>query len=82
MAMTYEKAKRIKFIRSTSFIPTKNNYRGRQINTAVCTVCMQELWTEGDPDGVTGVGELNRKVGRHRHEHTMYDKPPHAPRQP
>ena len=74
--MTYNEAQRLKFRNSG----TVNLYRRTQINIATCTVCGEELWTEGDMDGVTGMGALNRMKARHRHEHTMYDVPPHAPR--
>lgn len=75
MRVSYAQAQRIKFTRGV-----RVDHDDKQINTAVCTLCQQMLWTEGRVDGVTGLGELNRMVARHRHEHTMYDVPPHAPR--
>lgn len=75
MPMTYEQSQKIKFDRSSRI----NSY-GEQVNDAVCRVCRQWLQTTGDPEGVTGIGELNRQVADHRREHRMYDVPPHAPR--
>jgi hypothetical protein len=65
--ITYTQSKRIKFIRTVR----RDEMYGTQINTATCTLCGEQLWTQGHTDGVTGIGELNRDVARHREKHYL-----------
>lgn len=67
MSMSYAASRRIKFIRSVR----RDEKYGTQINTAICTLCLEELWTQGHIDGITGVGELNRAVSQHRDRHYL-----------
>lgn len=68
--ITYAQSRRIKFIRTTR----RDEHYGTQINTATCELCGDELWTQGHIDGITGVGELNRDVARHREKHYLRGK--------
>lgn len=65
--VTYAQAKKIKFTRTVR----RDELYGTQINTAVCGMCGDELWTQGHIDGITGIGELNTAVAHHRHRHVM-----------
>jgi len=66
--ITYAQSRKIKFERTTR----RDERYGTQINTAVCTLCGEELWTQGHIEGVTGVGELNRDVANHRQRHYLW----------
>lgn len=65
--VSYAQSRRIKFERTTR----RDEYYGTQINTATCLLCGYEMWTQGHIDGITGVGELNRDVARHRELHHL-----------
>lgn len=66
--MDYKAAQRIRFRRSVMRPDPRIDH---QINTAICTLCGDESWTEGR-NGITGIGELNRAVAKHRHMHHMH----------
>lgn len=65
--VTLAQSRRIKFDRTVR----KDEKYGTQINTATCTMCGTEFWTQGHTEGVSGIGELNRSVGHHRIQHWL-----------